>query len=393
MGEKCKMNMEMVIVFISGFLSGVIISVLFFLWQQKQSAGEKELELQRIKEAMKESFSALSAESLNQTSDQFLKLAKENFSRYNQQNADQLEGKKALINQSLDAMKGELGKVNNLVEKMGRERQLSFGKLSQHLQNSVQQTQILQEQTQKLNQALSSSQVRGQWGERMAEDVLRMAGLVEGINYKKQSTIASGARPDFTFLLPNNLLINMDVKFPLNNYMAYLEAEHETEREKFKIQFLRDTRARVKEVTSRDYINTAEKTLDYMLVFIPNEQIYSFINQHDHTLLDEAMQKKVILCSPVSLYAILAVIRQAVENFNLEQTATEILNLLAEFNGQWQKYKDKMERMGNRIEAAQKEFNELQTTRSTQLEKPLNKIEFIKQNRDHKLGEGGSSLS
>ena len=59
-------------------------------------------------------------------------------------------------------------------------------------------------------------------------------------------------------------------------------------------------------------------------MFIPNEQVYAFINEHDRLLLDDALRNRVILCSPITLYAILAVIRQAVENFNLEKTTEQI---------------------------------------------------------------------
>ena len=137
----------------------------------------------------------------------------------------------------------------------------------------------------------------------------------------------------------------------------------------------------MKEVKSRDYINPADNTVDYVIVFIPNEQVYSFINENDQGLLDEAMRSKVILSSPLTLYAVLAVIRQAVDNFNLEKTASEILNLLSEFNKQWQNYKDSMEKMGRRIDDAQKEFQNLTGTRSSQLEKPLQKIEDLRSSR------------
>ena len=170
----------------------------------------------------------------------------------------------------------------------------------------------------------------------------------------------------------------MDVKFPLTNYVSYLNSESKTEREQLKNQFLRDVRNRIKEVKNRDYINPADNTVDYVIVFIPNEQVYSFINENDQGLIDEAMRNKVILSSPLTLYAVLAVIRQAVDNFNLEKTATEILNLLAEFNKQWLKYKESMAKMGRSLESAQSEFLNLSGTRSNQLEKPLQKIEELR---------------
>ena len=91
------------------------------------------------------------------------------------------------------------------------------------------------------------------------------------------------AGPDYTFPLPQGRKVNMDVKFPLDNYVRYLEAERDADRETLKAQFLRDVKARIKEVTTRDYINPEENTLDYVLVFIPNEQVYAFINENDPT--------------------------------------------------------------------------------------------------------------
>ena len=79
-----------------------------------------------------------------------------------------------------------------------------------------------------LNSVLSSSQARGQWGERMAEDMLRAAGFIEGINYEKQDTITGGGRPDYTFLMPPDRVLYMDVKFPLDSYAKYVGATEPT---------------------------------------------------------------------------------------------------------------------------------------------------------------------
>jgi DNA recombination protein RmuC len=173
----------------------------------------------------------------------------------------------------------------------------------------------------------------------------------------------------------------MDVKFPLNNYLRYLEAGGESDREKYRSQFLRDVRGRIKEVTTRDYINPAENTLDYVIVFIPNEQVYAFINEHDRSLLDDALRNRVILCSPITLYAILAVIRQAVENFNLEKTTEQILSLLGSFSKQWSLFLKSLEKMGKKIEDAQSEFTALNATRRNQLERPLKQIEDLRKQK------------
>ena len=378
------------IYFIAGFLVGSLLLFIIMNRQQKtakelaeelsrRSQEEKLHEMERIINQVKESFGSISMESLSKSTSEFLKLAGKSFSDQAKMGEQQLDGKKQLIDQTLKNMKTELGKVQEVIQKIENDRKESFGQLNTQIKQSVEQTKQLQDVTNQLNTALSSSQIRGQWGERMAEDVLRLAGFIEGINYLKQKSISgSSARPDFTFLLPKNLKVNMDVKFPLNNYMAFLQAESDSDKATYKNQFLKDVRTRVKEVTTRDYINPTDNTVDYVIVFIPNEQVYSFINENDASIMDDALKSKVILSSPVTLYAILAIIRQAIDNFNLEKTAAEILSLLGEFNKQWNNFKEGMDRMGNRLDDAQKEFQKLVTTRTNQLERPLLKIDSIR---------------
>jgi DNA recombination protein RmuC len=86
----------------------------------------------------------------------------------------------------------------------------------------------------------------------------------------------------------------------------------------------------------------------------------------------------VVFCSPITLFAVLAVIRQAVEHFALEKTSREVLSLLGRFKKQWDEFCNKLETLGKRIEDAQREYGMLMTTRRHQLEKPLDKIEFLR---------------
>jgi DNA recombination protein RmuC len=261
---------------------------------------------------------------------------------------------------------------------MGKTSGEKFTEVATLIKKHEEVTTKLKDTTEHLGHALASSKKRGEWGERMAEDIVRLVGMVEGISYMKQKSLeTSSGRPDYTFFLPNRLKVNMDVKFPLDNYVHYLNAESEHDKKRYREELLRNTRVMMKQVTGRDYINPSENTVDYVIIFIPNEQVYGFINEADPTIMDEALKQKVILCSPFTLYAVLAVIRQAVENFNLERTASEILKLLSEFSRQWAAYKEKFKAMGDRLDAAKKEYDSLVTTRSNMLEKPLRKIDDL----------------
>jgi len=294
----------------------------------------------------------------------------------------ELEEKKKLIDGTLEMMQAELGKVGKLLAESAEKREKGFGEISTHLKEAARQTVRLQDTTGRLSEALASTKVRGQWGERMAEDVLRAAGFREGFNYIRQKTQdTAGTRPDYTFTLPGGQYLNMDVKFPLDNYLNYCAAASDEERRRHRDKFLADTRQMIKQVKSREYINPAENTVDYVLVFIPNEQLFYFINETDSRLIDDAMKEKVILCSPVTLFAVLAVIRQAMDTFRLERTASEVFSLLASFNKQWQKYRETMDKMGNSLDKAVREYQHLVTTRSNVLERPLRQIEALRESR------------
>ena len=348
----------------------------------RESESQRQANVDAIIENVKACFGSLSLDALSKTTEEFLKLANTKFESARTVNAKHLDEKKGLIDLQLQQMASTLGKVSELMGSLEKDRAEKFGELTAQLKSTNEQTAVLVHTTNMLREALASTKARGQWGERMAEDVLRLAGFVENVNYLKQKAIETiGARPDFTFLLPRNLKLNMDVKFPLDNYVRYLEAESESEKAKLRNDFLKDVKSRIKEVTTREYISQEQNTVDSVLLFIPNEQIYAFIHQQDSSIFDDGIKNRVVFCSPITLFAILAVIRKAVDNFCLEQTSNEILSLLGTFKRQWSEFVNKLEIVGKRINDAQKEYEMLTTTRRRQLEKPLDRIEQLRTQR------------
>jgi len=348
----------------------------------RESEIQRKANVDAIIENVKSSFGNLSLNALSKSTEEFLKLAKSKLESEREISLKELESKKSLIDLQLKRMTLELENASTLMKELEKDRVEKFGELSNQLKIASEQTAALMHTTNTLRQALASTKVRGQWGERMAEDVLRLAGFIENVNYLKQKTIdGSQSRPDFTFLLPRDLKLHMDVKFPLDNYLRYLEAPSDIEKTKYRDAFLRDVKFRIKEVTSRDYINPAQNTVDYVLLFIPNEQIYAFIHEQDSSILDDGIKNRVVFCSPITLYAVLAVIRQAVENFSLERTSNEILALLGTFRKNWHDFLNKLELLGKRITDVQREYESLTTTRRRQLEKPLKKIDDLRTQR------------
>ena len=353
--------------FFIGLLLGLAIGALIhFILKRSQRDQHNEMAAR---------FEQLSQQSIQKTQEQFFALANEKLNGQSAKNEQGLEHKKALIDQTLQSVKKEIDQVKSGLQTIESNHQKRFTEMATHLQNHRMTTQQLMDTTSELKEALANSKTRGQWGERMAEDVLRFSGFVEGINYVKQTSIDQQI-PDFTFFLPKDKKVHMDVKFPLNNYIAFLNEPNEAAKEANKKQFIRDVRQHIKAITGRGYI--ANDTVDYVMIFIPNEQIYQFMHDHDPELIDYSLQHKVVLCSPITLYAMLAVIRQAIDNFAIENQAKEMMSILSTFQTQWDKYKLSMDKIGKRLEDAQKEYDSLITTRTNQLDRPLRKINELK---------------
>jgi DNA recombination protein RmuC len=165
-------------------------------------------------------------------------------------------------------------------------------------------------------------------------------------------------------------------------YLRVLDAGTDAERQAHRAAFLRDVRARVKELAKRDYAReSAKASVDYVLLFLPNEQLTGFIHEADPSLIDDAMRQRVVMCSPLTLFAFLGVIRQAYDNFVIEQTSDQILELIGTFGVQWQKYNEQVHKVKTKFDQLDRQFEELVGPRKRQLERPLRELEAVRLER------------
>jgi DNA recombination protein RmuC len=288
-----------------------------------------------------------------------------------------IDRERDVVSEQVEGIQSELIRVAALVADLQKERAHQAGQITTRLEQAVTVTTSLADTTRSLERALASPQARGQWGERMAEDVLASAGFVEGINYEKQKKLPSGRVPDYTFELPRGHRVHMDVKFPLDNYLRWLEAVDDDRRAACAKAFQRDVRQRIKELADRAYVDP-ETTVDYLLLFVPNESVYGFLHEHDPTLVDQAIGQKVVLCSPTTLFAVLAIVRQAVENFLVDRRSDEILGAIGGLREQWELLAEPMEKMGRGLASAQRAYDDLVGPRSRQFGRQLAKLETVR---------------
>jgi DNA recombination protein RmuC len=290
-------------------------------------------------------------------------------------------------------LRAELARVSALVQQLSTNSAESFGRVSEQLTAHARSTGELAHTAGQLREALASSKARGQWGERMAEDVLHLAGFIEHINYEKQTSLDTGTGiPDYTFLLPKGHKLFMDVKFPITAYLRYQEATTDAQRSSERKQFLADVRLRVKELARREYA-TDRGSLTDVLLFIPNETISGFIHEHEPSLFDEALRQHIVFCSPLTLFALLGVVRQAYDLVMVEEQAGEILELVQGFRGQWSKYAESVDKVARQLDTVQKSFAELVGTRRSQLDRAVGRIVARQPDEDRPLAGGASAVA
>ena len=317
-------------------------------------------------QTMQDTFKAIASDVIRTSSEGIYKQAEERFKRIQEASGKDLDSRKQLIDHSIKTMNEKLDAIT-----------AQSTQLKSSLDHCNTTTQNLHQTTRHLRDILSSSQRRGQWGERIVEDILQYIGLIEQVNYVKQQQVTSGEKPDFTFLLPQNKVLNMDVKFPLDHYEAFLSTDDVHAKEQEKNAFLKAIKSHIKCVSGRAYINPSEGTLNYVMLFIPNESIYGFIHTEDAQLVDFALSQRVLLCSPLTLYSILSLVHQASQAFTMNERASDVMLLLNQFNQQWKKYSERHEALGKQLETVNRTYTDLTQTRTRALQKPLDKIELL----------------
>ncbi|OGR92494.1 MAG: hypothetical protein A2V88_01170 [Elusimicrobia bacterium RBG_16_66_12] len=343
-------------------LSGLIFYLVFF-------SSRKNEEATRIQ--MREDFR------------QLLELAEQKFETERVRQKGELDEKKVSVENAVGKLSERLKSYEEMVHRFEADRATKYGSLEKGLKDAAEQTAKLASSTEGLRSLLDNSRARGQWGERMADDILRASGLQEGVQYLKNRALdTSASRPDFTFLLPDRKKLNMDVKFPLDNWLRFSHATTDDDRGRYKKDFERDVKARIKEVQKRDYVSPEEGTLDYVLLFIPNEQVYGYIQEAFPGLADEAMGQKVVLCSPFTLYAVLGVVRQAFDHFHFTQATQEVLKLITQFAAAYDTFKERFLKMGEQVGKLRETYDDIEQKSFKRLDASVAKIDRVRKGEE-----------
>ena len=261
------------------------------------------------------------------------------------------------------------------------------------------------QQTRNLISVLNNNQSRGQWAEFQVEDLLEIMEYKEGLHYQTQKRMSSGTIPDFTFYLPENKTINMDSKFPLTNYMEIAKLNRDLEdetldelarkeitesiRNKNKEFLDKAIKTKIDDTSSREgYISAEEGTVDFVLMYIPLENLYHFlltseIGANRTPVIQYAFSKKVILVSPQTLMAYLETIRHSMKLFSLQTDTKNILITHEKVKNEVRKFIDSFDDVTKRLDQTVQSFEVLKTTRVNKLEKSFDELDEVNKSSEN----------
>lgn len=314
---------------------------------------------------------------LNKATEHVINVADQKLAAEKQEIKTDLTNKKEAIEDLVKQVKDEMRQNAQKLENAEKDRVGSFSALKQELAGHKEITEQLKTTTEGLKKVLSNNQLRGQFGEQVAEDLLRMSGFVNGTDYvRNKAQGETSNRPDFCIFLPDGVKINVDVKFPYNNLQRMTETEDIAMKQEHLKAFEKDVKEKIKQITTREYINPSDNTVDFAILFIPNEMIFSFIYEQMSEVWGEAMKQKVIFAGPFNFTAILRLIRQSYSNFKYQKNIHKIITFIKTFEEEFKKYNEEFEKIGIRINALSEQYDKVNSTRTNQLIRTVDKIKL-----------------
>lgn len=311
---------------------------------ERKAAADRAAEAERAKEQVRAEIEILAARLLDEKGKAMLDRSR--------------EGLEALLKPVADKLRDFEAKVEKTYDQENRDRASLLASLRQ-----LQDTQAkLHQDAESLARALTGdSKAQGDWGEVILERVLETAGLTEGREYDLQVSHVDEEggrkRPDALVYLPGNRVVIVDAKCSLTAFVEGMRAQTDEARAAALHGHVASVRAHVRELALKSYQDIVkERTVDIVLLFIPNEAAFHAAIARDVGLYDEAFRQRVVLCSPTTLFAALQLIshvwRSEKQNTNAQKIAEEAGKLLEKLNA----FLVDLNQVGARLDQAQASF-------------------------------------
>lgn len=310
--------------------------------KNREIAEEKLRLLTHTQRQLEEKFQALARDALQHNSQLFLDRSRE-----------QLQHLVEPVSQSLRRFEEQVQAIE--VSRAG-----AYSELSAQVQTLTQLQERVRQSTDQLKTALRSPIQRGRWGELQLRRVVELAGMLEYCDFAEQRTLfgETNARPDLIVRLPNQCQVVVDAKVSLEAYLRAIEAQDDSERGRYFADHARQVRTHVKALGEKAYWERLSTSPDFVIAFLPLESLFSAALEHDPTLLDFGVERRVIIATPVTLISLLLVVAHGWRQQAIAENLDKIRDAGADLYSRILKMHDHFVRLGDAIEKTVSTYNQ-----------------------------------
>lgn len=293
---------------------------------QKAGAAARQAAAEEQAKALKEHFSLLATQALDANQQRFLSLANETFEKHRQAAQGSV---KDVVTPAQEA----LSKLAAQVEALEKSRTQDKASLTEQMRSIGDTLKETQNITGKLVHALRQSpKARGRWGEHSLRNALEMGGLAPRVDFEEQTTVEGDngkLRPDLIIRMPGGRSVVVDSKVAFSAFLDAIEAPDEAARELLLKKHASELRNHMKALASKEYWkhlpNT--ETVDFVVMFVPGDNLLHEALERDHALQDDAFSSKVIIAGPSGMVALARIIAFGWRQEQSAKNAQEIANL------------------------------------------------------------------
>ena len=340
--------------------------------QRLRATAEKDAESQRANLAeqrrllddaqvkLREAFQSLAGEALQSSSNQFIELAKSKFDSLQKEAQGDLDQRKLAIKAMVDPLETALNGLRTEVSRVESARQEAYGSLRSEVQLLATTNRELREETGSLVNSLKQPQVKGKWGELTLRRVVELAGMSPHCDFLEQQSVDTEEgrlRPDLMIYLPGGTQIVVDVKVPLHGFFKAVSAQSDAEYREAMAQHAALVREHIKGLSSKEYWKQFEPTPEFVVLFVPGESFFSAALEQDRTLIEDAIDKRVVLASPTTLIALLRAIAYGWKQQLVAENAERIKDLGKELYDRVVKFAEHLSDIAKGLERASKAYN------------------------------------